>query len=128
MADSVLALHVAVVAFVVAGLPMIVIGNLLGWAWVNSPWFRLAHLATILLVIGEAWFGMICPLTTWEMALRAQAGAPTYGGSFIEHWLQRLLYYDAPAWVFQLGYSLFGLLVGGTWWCYPPRFGRRPNP
>ena len=34
-----------------------------------------------------AWIGMICPLTTWEMALRAKAGDATYSGSFIAHWL-----------------------------------------
>lgn len=128
LADSVLALHVALVAFVVVGLVVIVIGNLVGWPWVNAPWLRIAHLATILGVIGEAWLGMTCPLTTLEMALRVQAGATPYGGGFIEHWLQRLLYYEAPAWVFQLGYTLFGLLVVAIWWYFPPHFRRRRKP
>jgi hypothetical protein len=42
--------------------------------------------------------------------------------NFIEHWLQRILYYEAPAWVFTLGYTLFGLVVVATWWYFPPRF------
>src|SRR5689334_7137145 len=45
LADAVLALHVAIAAFVVLGLIVVVAGNLRGWAWVNELWFRLAHLA-----------------------------------------------------------------------------------
>ena len=51
-------------------------------------------------------------------------GRDTYTGGFVEHWLQRVLYYDAPAWVFTLAYSLFALAVLATWWRYPPRRNR----
>lgn len=125
LADAVLSLHVAVVVFVVGGLLVIVGGNLAGWRWINALWFRVAHLAAIAIVAAEAWFGAVCPLTTLEMWLRARARATTYSGSFVEHWLQRLLYYDAPPWVFALAYSLFGLAVVAAWWWFPPRSGRR---
>ena len=124
LADVVLALHVAIVVFVVGGLVFIIVGNLRAWRGVNALWFRAAHLAAIAVVVAEAWFGAICPLTSLEMWLRAKAGATTYAGSFIEYWLQRILYYEAPAWVFALGYSLFGLVVLATWWYFPPRFRR----
>lgn len=127
LADLVLALHVAVVVFVVAGLVFIIVGNLRGWYGANAPWFRAAHLAAILIVAAESWFGAVCPLTTFEMWLRGRARATTYAGSFIEHWLQRILYYEAPPWVFVLGYSLFGLMVLAAWWYFPPRFSRRTN-
>ncbi|MEQ1806243.1 MAG: DUF2784 domain-containing protein [Burkholderiaceae bacterium] len=127
LADAVLTLHVGVVLFVVVGLALILAGNRMGWHWVNAWWLRLTHLATIGVVIAESWLGIVCPLTTLEMWLRAKAAAGTYGGSFIEHWLQRLLYYDAPPWVFVLGYSLFGLLVVATWWVYPPQSRRGPR-
>ena len=122
LADAVLALHVAVVLFVVGGLLLVVGGNLRGWGWVNRWWFRLAHLAAIGVVVAQAWLGIVCPLTTLEMWLRARAGAATYGGSFIEHWLQRLLYFQAPAWVFVLAYTLFALAVLAAWWRFPPRW------
>jgi len=125
LADAVLALHFCVVAFVLGGLALIVVGNLRAWGWVNAPWFRLAHLATIAVVAAEAWFDFTCPLTSLEMWLRAQARAGSYSGGFIEYWLQRVLYYDAPAWVFTLGYSLFALLVAASWWVFPPSLGRR---
>ena len=124
LADAVLTLHVAIVVFVVGGLLLTLAGNLRGWRWVNAPWFRLAHLAAIAVVVAEAWFGVVCPLTSLEMWLRMQARAGAYAGGFIEHWLQRLLYWNAPAWVFTLAYSLFGLAVLATWWRWPPEFRR----
>ena len=66
----------AIVLFVVAGLVLVVAGNLRHWPWVNHLWFRLAHLAAIAVVVAESWFGMACPLTTLEMWLRAEAGGP----------------------------------------------------
>ncbi|MFZ0928911.1 MAG: DUF2784 domain-containing protein [Syntrophobacteraceae bacterium] len=120
LADLVLTLHVAVVAFVVGGLLLVVVGNLRKWQWVNAFWFRLAHLASIAVIVAEAWLGATCPLTSLEMWLRVKARATTYSGSFIEHWLQRVLYYEAPSWVFGLAYTLFGFLVLATWRYFPP--------
>lgn len=121
LANTVLALHLAVVGFVVGGLAAIVAGNLRGWPWVNRWAFRLAHAAAIGVVVAEAWLGLACPLTTLELWLRAQAGSAPYAGGFIEHWLQALLYYDAPAWVFTLAYTAFAGLVAFTWIRFPPR-------
>lgn len=120
-ADVVLSLHFAVVAFVVGGLVLIIAGNLSRWRWVNAFWFRVAHLVAISVIVAEVWLGVDCPLTTLEASLRAKAGEATYSVSFIEYWLQRLLYYEAPPWVFVLCYSLFGLLVFVTWCYFPPR-------
>jgi hypothetical protein len=127
LADAVLALHVAFVVFVITGLVLVIVGNACKWQWVNRLWFRLAHLGAIVVVVAQAWLGVICPLTTLEMRLREKAGEEPYAGSFIEHWLQRLLYYDAPPWVFIAAYSLFGSLVLATWWYFPPKSKRRGN-
>jgi len=121
LADLVLATHVGFVAFVVTGLVLILVGGCCGWRWIRNPWFRALHLAAIGLVVVQAWLGVICPLTTLEMALRQRAGDATYGGSFIGHWLQRLLYFDAPPWVFVVSYTLFGLAVVGSWLKFRPR-------
>ena len=120
LANAVLVLHLALVVFVVGGLVLVVAGNLAHWRWVNGLAFRLAHAAAIAAVVVEAWLGLTCPLTTLEMWLRSQAGSATYGGGFVEHWLRWLLYYDAPAWIFTIIYSVFGLIVAATWWYFPP--------
>lgn len=120
-ADLALLLHVSFVAFVVLGLLLIFIGYALGWSWIRNPWFRWAHLAAISVVVLQSWFGVICPLTTLEMALRARAGATTYPGAFIAHWLETILYFDAPEWIFAVCYTAFGLLVVGSWFWIRPR-------
>ena len=125
LADLVLALHFAVVVFVVLGLVLIVAGNLRGWRRVNARWFRVAHLGSISVVAAEAWLGVTCPLTTLEDWLRAKAGASAYGAGFVEHWLRRLVFFEAPPWVFVVGYTLFGLAVLAAWWRFPPEPGRR---
>ena len=126
-ADFVLILHFAIVVFVVGGLVLIIAGNMRGWHWVNALWFRLAHLGAIGAVVAESWLGITCPLTILEIWLRSKAGGKVYTVSFIEHWLQRLIFYDAPPWAFVLGYSLFGLLVLVIWLYFPPGSKSRCN-
>ena len=120
-ADLILLLHSGFVAFVVFGLLLILLGKPFGWSWVRNGWFRLAHLAAIGIVVLQAWLGMICPLTILEMWLRRQAGDATYPGAFMAHWLEQVLYYDAPAWVFAVVYTAFGALVVASWFWVRPR-------
>ncbi len=124
-ADLVLVTHWSFVLFVVIGLILIVIGGFRRWAWVRNPWFRLFHLLAIGVVVVQSWFGMICPLTDLEMTLRSLAGETVYRGSFIAHWLESLLYYQAPPWVFAVFYTAFGLLVVASWFFVRPRPFRR---
>jgi hypothetical protein len=125
LADAVLLLHIVIVFGVIIGLLLILVGNVFRWAWVSALWFRLLHLATIAVVVAEAWFGIVCPLTTLEMYWRAKARSTTYGGGFMEHWMQSILFYQAPPWVFTISYTLFGLAVIATWWWLPPRWPGR---
>jgi polyferredoxin len=123
----VLVLHVGVVVFVVGGLLVIPPGHARGWRWVTAWPFRLAHAAAIAIIAAQAWMGRYCPLTLLEDALRRQAGdTGVYEASFVQHWLERLLYVQAPLWVLAVAYTLFGLLVAGAWWRYPPRRRRAP--
>lgn len=122
-ADALLLLHVLIVLFIVLGLVLVFVGKALVWNWVRNPWFRLFHLFAIGMVVVQSWYGEVCPLTTWEMMLRARAGDATYTGSFIAHWLEVILYYRAPPWVFTLIYTIFGSLVVFSWyWVRPKKF------
>ena len=127
-ADAMLLLHVLFVAFVVLGLVLVFVGKAQAWSWIRNPWFRLIHLLAIGIVVVQAWLGIICPLTTIEMALRARAGKATYSDSFISHWLETILYYQFPPWVFILCYMVFGVAVLASWfWVRPRRFTKATN-
>ncbi|MGQ0443132.1 MAG: DUF2784 domain-containing protein [Methylophilaceae bacterium] len=125
-ADAVLVLHFGVVLFVVLGLPVIVIGNKVGWLWPNRLWWRLAHLVAIGVIALQAWLGQYCPLTILESWFREKAGQSAYANSFIEYWVQRLLFYEAPLWVFAIIYTVFALVVAWAWFRYPPQV-RKPK-
>jgi len=120
-ADAILLLHTLFVIFVVIGLILLFVGKARNWSWVRNPWFRVAHLLAIAVIVVQSWFGIICPLTSLEMALRSRAGDTVYTGSFIAHWLESILYYQAPPWVFIVCYSVFGALVVGSWFWISPR-------
>ena len=116
LADLVLIVHFLFVTFVVGGLALIWIGAVVGWRWVRNLWFRLAHLAAILFVAGEALVGAWCPLTVWEDALRGVREEK----SFVARWIHRLLFYDFPEWVFTVAYVLFAFVVTATLWFVRP--------
>jgi len=120
-ADAILLLHALFVAFVVGGLILVFTGRAAGWSWVRNPWFRVLHVAAIAVVVIQSWLNVICPLTTFEMSLRSRAGDATYTGSFIAHWLETVLYFQAPAWVFMVCYTAFGTLVVASWFWVRPR-------
>ena len=120
-ADAILFIHFLFVCFVVIGLALIFVGRWRRWGWVRNFRFRVAHLAAIAIVVLQSWLGMICPLTIWEMDLRVRAGEQAYAGSFVAHWIEELLYYRAPEWVFILLYTAFGALVVASWYWVRPR-------
>lgn len=121
LADTVLLLHVGIVLFIVGTLLLVIAGGLRGWTWVRNPWLRWLHLLAIAVVVLQAWFGALCPLTTLEIWLRRQAGDAIYDGAFIAHWLHELLFFEAPVWIFAFIYTLFGMSVLLAWWWVRPR-------
>ena len=121
LANMILVLHVGIVAFVVLGEAFFLIGAWCGWHWVRNFTLRFSHVALMVFIAAQAWLGELCPLTTWEQALRRHAGHDTYAESFIEHWLSRLIFFEAPWWLFVAAYTAFALLVLLTWRWVPPR-------
>lgn len=125
LADLVVFIHALFVLFVVAGQALILMGWIFSWRWARGPVFRVTHLAAIGFVVAEAWLGVVCPLTTLEQELRNSAGQTVHEMSFIGYWLNRLMFYTAPEWVFTLVYTLFAILVGAAFVFYPPNWKRR---
>ena len=123
LANAVVLIHFVVVLFVTAGLPLIYLGAALRWAWVRNWRWRVIHLGTILFIAAESLLGIACPLTVWEDALRGRRSA----GGFIERWIDRVIFYDAPAWVFTVAYVAFAALVLVTWIAVPPARRKRTS-
>lgn len=121
LADALLVLHVGIVAFVLLGLLAIPLGAWRRWGWVRDVRWRAAHVLLMLFIALQAWLGALCPLTIWEQALRRRAGEASYGGSFVEHWLSRLIYFDAPAWAFVAAYTAVAVGLVVAWFAVPPR-------
>jgi hypothetical protein len=117
MADVILVVHFAIVLFIVGGLIAVWIGAALRWSWIRNAWFRYLHLAAIAYVAAEALLGVVCPLTVWEDVMRGGVRPE----SFIGRWVRRLLYYDAPEWVFTTAYVAWTAATLVTLWLVPPR-------
>ena len=117
LADLVLVFHFSIAGFIVAGLILVWIGALARWSWIRNPWFRYLHLAAIVFVAAEALLGIACPLTVWEDLLRGGARPD----SFVGRWVYRLLYYDAPEWLFATLYAVWAAATVITLWLVPAR-------
>src|SRR5687767_15618663 len=122
LADTVLILHFGFVLFVVGGLLVTWIGYFARWRFVRNPWFRCAHLLAMAVVVAESLFGVICPLTKWEMALRVKAGEdPAYADSFVQHWVHRVMFFEISERTFTLIYVIFFVLIVLSLVVVPPR-------
>ncbi|MFY9316350.1 MAG: DUF2784 domain-containing protein [Burkholderiales bacterium] len=117
LADLLLVLHFLIAGFIVLGLILVWAGALAGWRWIRNPWFRYLHLAAIVFVAAEALLGVACPLTLWEDVLRGGVRPE----SFIGRWVYRLLYYNAPEWVFTSVYVAWAAAALLTLRLVPPR-------
>jgi hypothetical protein len=104
LADLVVVVHAAFVAFVVLGAVAV-----LRWprlAWVHVP-------AAIWGVLIE-FAGWTCPLTPLENALRSRAGEAGYAGGFVEHYIVATLYPGGLTRAIQyaLGAAVLAINVG----------------
>ena len=122
LAEAILIIHFAFVAFIVLGFVAIWIGHWLKKSFATNFCFRMAHVLAMGFVLLETLIGVICPLTAWEVKLRELAGqSDFYSGSFVSHWLGSLLYYDLPWTFFAILYALFFVLIVVTWFVVKPR-------
>jgi hypothetical protein len=101
LADAVLVLHFAFIAFAV-------LGGLLVLRWPRLAW---VHLPVVLWAAGIEFAGGICPLTPLENRLRLAGGEAGYGGGFVEHYLTALIYPEGLTRGVQVGLGLFVLAV-----------------
>lgn len=122
---SVLAFHLAIIAFNVAGCVLIPIGAWRGWRWVREFWWRFAHLLSLAVVALQALLGRACFLTIWQGDLADHAATQP----LIAGWIDRLIYLPLPLWVFAVAYVAVFAYVIALWIFVRPRlpWQRRTN-
>jgi hypothetical protein len=81
MADAVVVVHVAFIAFVA-------VGALLAWRW---RWLVWLHVPAVVWGVGIIAIGWDCPLTPLEKWLRRQDGQ-SYEGGFVDRYLEGVVY------------------------------------
>ncbi|MDE2054933.1 MAG: DUF2784 family protein [Xanthomonadaceae bacterium] len=116
-AVSVLALHLAIIAFNVVGCVLVPIGAWRRWHWVREFRFRLAHLLSLAAVAAQALLGRACFLTTWQ----ADVSGTSHVQPLIAGWINRLIYWPLPLWVFAAAYLAVFVYVIALWVFVRPR-------
>ncbi len=103
-ADSVLAVHLVFIVFVVLG------GLIaLRYAWIASVHLPAAVWGAVIELTGR-----ICPLTMLENALRRGVGESGYSESFVEHYLLPVIYPSGLSRGIQLGLAALVVVVNAA--------------
>jgi len=125
LATAVLLFHLAVILFNLFGLIAIPLGAWRGWRFVRVFWWRALHLAILGLVAIQALLDQVCFLTLWQGALERAAGAASSDAPFIAGFINRLIFWPLPIWVFAVAYVAICLYALLLWVLVPPRRRRR---
>lgn len=107
----ILALHLAIIAFNIAGCVLIPVGAWRSWHWVRGFWFRLAHLLSLAVVAAQALLGRACFLTVWQGDL----SGTSHVQPLIADWVERVIYWPLPLWVFEIAYLVVFAYVIALW-------------
>ncbi len=121
LADLVLAVHLAVIAFNVFGLIVIPTGAWRGWRFVRVFWWRALHVGILAVVAVQAVAGRACFLTDWHAALVRAAGRSESSAPLIERLVERLIFWPVAPWVFVVLYLAVCAYVLVLWRLVPPR-------
>jgi hypothetical protein len=117
LADAVLTVHVAIILFNLFGLVAVPIGAVRGWRFVRVRWWRVLHILLLVAVAVQAVAGRACILTVWQAAL---SGAGADRAPLVARWVNRLIYWPLPIWVFTVLYvAVLGYALT-LFWLVPP--------
>jgi hypothetical protein len=121
MANVVAAAHIGYFLFVIGGSIAIVVGAAKRWGWIRNLWFRLAHVASVYVVIIEDIFNFSCPLNTIEADLRVRSDSSGVASSTAGHLLDYLLHQTIPSRVLDVTYWSLGAILIVLLFVVPPR-------
>ena len=124
---AILYFHFAVVLFNVFWLVAIPIGAWLGWRFVRNYWWRIAHLAALILVAAQAVAGRLCFLTIIQNYLQGRAGGEMGAPSLLTRIVTHAIYWPLPDWAFAPLYVLALVFAASLWIFVPPRRTRQKD-
>jgi hypothetical protein len=101
-ADAVVVIHFAFVVFVV-------IGGLLALRWPKILWI---HVPAVLYSVWIIIFSITCPLTPLERNLRERGGQDRFSESFIERYVEGVLY---PGDMLRQAQAVAAVVVVASW-------------
>ena len=121
--------HLAYFVFIVGGMVAIVLALRRNVGWVRNPWFRIAHVAAIYVVLVEEATGFPCPLNVLQWGVREAATGSAEASVGVGGLLDYLLYHTVSPLALDVMYWSFGVLVVVLLWVVPPRWPmlRRPR-
>lgn len=108
LADAIVVVHGAFIAFVVAG----------AWFVLRRPWLRWAHLPAVIWAVLLEIFGWTCPLTPLELWLRDRANQSGYATGFIEHYLWPVIYPAGLTRAHQIALAILVVVINVTVYVY----------
>jgi len=119
-ADTIVALHLAFIVFVVLGALLT-----LRWKWV--VWL---HVPAFVWGAFVEFFGAVCPLTPLEQHLRIAAGEQGYTGGFIERYIVPAIYPAGLTASMQviIGAFVIGINAAIYGWLFYRHLISRPSP
>ena len=98
LVDAIVLLHFLWILFLIFGVVFAVKRSKFAWL----------HLSGLLFSLVLNTYGLYCPLTYLENYLRgSNVASESYGGSFIVHYLEKIIYPDAPERAIRIGGILF---------------------
>ncbi|HSL56360.1 MAG TPA: DUF2784 domain-containing protein [Acidimicrobiales bacterium] len=112
VADAVVLVHFAFVVFVV-------VGGVLALRWPKVLWL---HVPSVLYSVWIIVFSITCPLTLLERDLRERGGRDRYDESFIERYVEGVLY---PGDMLRQAQAVAAVVVVASWVVL---FARRQRP
>jgi hypothetical protein len=132
LADVIVVVHFAWILFMLVGF-IFTLGGFFNKNFFDRWFFRTLHLLGIAYVSTLAIMGRYCPLTIWENTLRAKYDPNlTYVGSFIIHYIEKLVYPDVNPLIIQIPTTFIAIFTVVMFLIKPPEkikriFGRKRN-
>ncbi len=121
LSGIVLYFHLVIILFIIFGFIAVPLGAKFKKKFIYEFWWRLTHLAAMVVVAVQAMLGKACFLTYIQSDLLESAGKKGYTVPFIQTYIDRIIYHNFPIWMFSIVYVFLFLYTLYLWFKFPPK-------